>query len=434
MSTSEITKAGRLNELSAAEAARRIARGEATALALVEACLQRIAEREPTVGAWQFLDRDAARAAALAADRTASRGPLHGVPVGIKDIFDTARMPTEYGSPIYAGHRPARDAAALARLERAGAVILGKTVTTEFAYFCPGKTRNPRNPAHTPGGSSSGSAAAVADLMVPLALGSQTAGSVIRPASFCGVVGFKPSHGAIDIAGVKPFSPSLDTVGTFARTLEDTELLHRVLTGEDPGMPDLVSERPKRIGLCRSAYWDKAEAATAAAIERAADAFRRNSIEVAELELPEPCRGLNEVQQTIMAFEALLSYAAEWRRQRDKLSAKLAELLESAQGIAERHYEAALSYAAAARASFDGVFAKVDAILTPSAPGEAPHGIAATGEPVFNRQWTLLHVPCVTIPVHEGKSGLPIGVQLVGRFKRDQELLAQARWLEAELA
>ena len=433
MAPSETTKAMRLNELGAAEAARRIARGETTAAALLEACLQHIAEREAVVGAWQFLNPDAARAAALECDRKGARGPLAGVPVAVKDVFDTADMPTEYGSPIYAGHRPARDAAAAARLRRAGAVILGKTVTTEFAYFTPGKTRNPKAPAHTPGGSSSGSAAAVADFMVPLALGTQTAGSVIRPAAFCGVVGFKPSHGTIDIKGVKPFAPSLDTVGGFARSVEDIELLRRVLTGADPALPELVSERPQRIGLCRSEYWQHAEAGTVASIERVVRTFRDNDVEIAELELPESCRGLNEVQQTVMAFEARLSYGAEWRDHRDQLSPKLAELLDGAQGIPERQYEAALSRAAGARASLEQLFATMDAILTPSAPGEAPAG-TATGDPVFNRQWTLLHLPCVTLPVLKGASGLPIGVQLVGRFQRDEELLAQARWLEAELA
>src|SRR5208282_4137983 len=275
MANSAVSGVAQPNNLSASEAARRIARGELSSVALVEACLARVAKRERTVGAWQHLDADAARRTARMRDAESPRGALHGVPVGIKDIFDTADMPTTYGSDIYRQNRPSADAAAVETLRAAGAIVLGKTVSTEFAYFTPGKTSNPHNRAHTPGGSSSGSAAAVADHMVPLAIGSQTAGSVIRPAAFCGVVGFKPSHGAIDIAGVKPFSPSLDTVGTFARTLEDTELLRRVLSGEDPGIPDLVSERPKRIGLCRSAYWDKAEAATAAAIERAADALRR---------------------------------------------------------------------------------------------------------------------------------------------------------------
>ncbi|MFI4986732.1 MAG: amidase [Alphaproteobacteria bacterium] len=432
MTTADARKAERLNELGAAEAARRIASGELTAEALVEASLARIAAREATVGAWQFVAAEAARSAARACDRVKPRGPLHGVPVGIKDIFDTKDMPTEYGSPIYAGNRPAADAASVARLRRAGAVILGKTVTTEFAFFTPAKTRNPHNPAHTPGGSSSGSAAAVGDFMVPVALGSQTAGSVLRPAAYCGVVGFKPSHGAIDIAGVKPFAPSLDTVGIFSRAVEDSELVRRVLSGEDPALPDLVSERLKRVGLCRTEYWDKAEPATAAAIARVADVLRANGVEVVECELPRPCRGLNEVQQLILAFEAALSYGAELRDHAAQLSAKLREMLESGRATTESQYEAALHHAAEARAAFDGVFSGVDAILTPSAPGEAPTGLP-TGDPVFNRQWTLLHVPCLTLPVAEGPHGLPTGVQLVGRFKRDEVLLAQARWLAAEL-
>ena len=422
-----------LNELGAAEAARLIARGKLKPSELLEACLARIAEREEAVGAWQFLAPDRARAAARECERGGSRGPLAGVPVAIKDVFDTADMPTEYGSPIYAGHRPARDAAAVARLRRAGAIVVGKSVTTEFAYFTPGKTRNPHAPKHTPGGSSSGSAAAVADFMVPLAIGTQTAGSVIRPAAFCGVIGFKTSHGLVDIGGVKPFAPSLDTVGGFARTVEDIELLLRVLSDADPASPELVSERPRRIGLCRSEYWAEAGRGTAEALELAARAFRDSGVELFELELPEPCRGLNEVQQTIMAFEARLSYGVEWRDHRQLLSPKLAELLEQANAIPERTFEAALGRAAAARASIEPLFAEMDAILTPPAPGEAPAGMP-TGNPVFNRQWTLLHLPCVTLPVLKGERGLPLGIQLVGRFRRDEELLAQARWLEAELA
>ena len=433
MTLNEATTSRRLNELGAAEAARRIARGEIKPTALLEACLERIAAREGAVGAWQYLDAEAVLAAARKRAQGGLRGPLAGVPVAVKDVFDTADMPSEYGSPIYKGHRPARDAAAVARLRRAGAIVMGKTVTTEFAYFTPGKTRNPHGPAHTPGGSSSGSAAAVADFMVPLALGTQTAGSVIRPAAFCGVIGFKPSHGAVDMAGVKPFAPSLDTVGGFARAVEDIELLYRVLAGADPHLPELVSERPKRIGLCRSDYWPRAERGTEEALERAAGTFRDNGVELFELELPPPCRELNELQETVMAFEALFSYGAEWRDHRAQLSPKLLELLDGARKISERHYEEALSRAAAARASLDPLFDQMDAILTPPAPGEAPEGMA-TGDPVFNRQWTLLHLPCVTLPVAKGAHGLPLGVQLVGRFRRDEELLAQARWLEAELA
>lgn len=424
---------GAPNELSASEAARRIARGELGSTALLEACLARIAAREAVVSAWAYLDPDAALAEARARDREPPRGPLHGIPVGIKDIFDTADMPTVYGSSIYAGHRPQVDAASVRKLRAAGAVILGKTVTTEFAFFSPGKTVNPHNPAHTPGGSSSGSAASVADNMAPLAIGTQTAGSVIRPASFCGIVGFKPSHGVIDIAGVKPFAPTLDTIGTFSRSVEDADLLGRVLWGGNFDVPELVSERPRRVGYCRSDYWGEAAPEVETALERMAQVLREADIEVIDLELPEACRGLNEEQEIITAFEAHFSFAAEWRDHAARMSAKLLELLEMGRSIPASRYEVALRRAAAARAAFDGVFGSIGLVLTPSAQGEAPRGLESTGNPVFNRQWTLLHVPCVTLPVADGPQGLPVGAQLIGRFKRDHELLAQARWLEAEL-
>jgi amidase len=433
MSISAAGAAEGLNELGAAEAARRIARGELTSTALVEACLARIAAREPVVGAWQFIDPDGARAEARRRDAEKPKGALHGVPIGVKDIFDTADMPTTYGSPIYAGHRPQLDAAAVMSLRAAGAVILGKTVTTEFAYFTPGKTANPHDPTHTPGGSSSGSAAAVADGMVPAALGTQTAGSVIRPAAYCGVVGFKPSHRRIDISGAKSFAPSLDTVGVLARQVEDVDLIGRLLWGENAARPELVLERPKRVGFYRTHYWGQAEHATRAALERVLETLRHHHVEVSELELPEPCRDLNGIQQTIMAFEARLSYGGEWRDHADQLSPKLRELLEGARTITDATFEAALHQAAAARVAFEAVFEQLDLIVTPSAPGEAPAGTQATGDPVFNRMWTTLHVPCLTLPAGEGPGGLPVGVQLVGRFRGDHELLAQARWLEAEM-
>ena len=434
MASSTAIGAEQLNKLSATEAARRISQGELRSIDLVEACLARIAKRERIVGAWQYLDPDAARDAARARDSERPLGLLHGVPVGIKDIYDTADMPTSYGSPIYKDHRPRADAAAVARLRDAGAIVLGKTVTTEFAYFTPGKTSNPHNRAYSPGGSSSGSAAAVADDMVPLAIGSQTAGSVIRPAAFCGVVGFKPSHGLIDIAGAKPFSPSLDTIGAFSRSIEDAELIGRALMGEDAKAPELAFERPRRIGICRTEYWAEAGPATSVVLESAATILRTRGVEVAELALPEVCRGLAEEQQLIMGFEARLSYASEWRDHADQLSAMLLQFLEESRTISETRYAAALQRAALARAAFDALFETFDLLLTPSAPGEAPYGLHATGDPIFNRIWTLLHVPCVTLPVTTGPHGLPLGVQLVGRNRHDHSLLALARWVEAELA
>ena len=423
----------RANELGACEAARRIARAELSSEALTRACLERIAERDAVVGAWQYLDPDAALAEARARDRAPSRHPLHGMPIGIKDIFDTADMPTCYGSPTYEGHRPSVDAAIVRKLREAGAVLLGKTVTTEFAYSSPAKTANPHAPMHTPGGSSSGSAAAVADFMVPLASGTQTGGSVIRPAAFCGVVGFKPSHGVIDMAGIKPLAPSLDTAGLFARSVEDADLLGLILMGEDSRILELITERPRRVGYCRTEHWGRAEPATVSALDQVAARIKHAGVEVVELELPDPFRGVADEHQTIMAFEAHLALAAEWRDHADKMSAKILELLQEGRACPEGRYEAALRCAAAARAAFEGVMTSHDLLITPSAPGEAPAGKTTIGDPAFNRIWTLLHVPCVTLPVSRGPHGLPIGVQLIGRFKADRQLLAQARWIEAEL-
>lgn len=421
------------NDLTAAAAARRIAHGNLTSVELVEACLARIAVRELEVGAWIYLDPKAALTAAEACDRAASRGPLHGVPVGVKDIFDTEDMPTEYGTPIYAGHRPRADAASVRRLRAAGAIVLGKTVTTEFAHIFPGKTKHPRNPAHTPGGSSSGSAAAVADRMIPLAVGTQTAGSVIRPAAFCGIVGFKPSHGRIEIAGVKPLAPSLDTIGAFARSVEDADLIGRVLWGESTSVPELVSERPRRVGYCRTESWDQAEAGVEQALDRVAAALRAAGVEVIDLELPQACRGLVEAQQIIQPFETRLSLAADWRDHGDRMSAQLRSQIERGAAISAERYEAALHHGAAARTAIESVFDRVDLILAPSARGEAPFSLETTGDPIFNRAWTLLHLPCITLPVMDGPHALPLGAQLIGRHKRDHELLARARWIEAEL-
>jgi amidase len=289
----------------ALEAARRIADGSLTSEALVRACLERISEREPVVRAWQHLDLDAALKIARQVDQFGS-GPLKGIPIGVKDIIDTADMPTGYGSPLYETFRPPRDAACVALARHAGALILGKTVTTEFAYFQPGRTRNPHDPARTPGGSSSGSAAAVASGMVPLAFGTQTAGSIIRPASFCGCVGYKPTFGLIDRTGVRPFADSLDTIEVFASTVQDAAFFASTIAGRpDLRITDEVF-RP-RIGLTRTHAWEAAEPATATAIDEAAARLRATGLEVREVALPDRWRGLLEAQKTIMAFEAARS-------------------------------------------------------------------------------------------------------------------------------
>jgi Asp-tRNA(Asn)/Glu-tRNA(Gln) amidotransferase A subunit family amidase len=423
-----------LRSLSIQEAAERIAAGRLTAEALVTAFLARIAAREKTVGAWHYLDREAALATARWRDNEAPRGPLHGVPIAVKDLIDTADMPTAYGSPIYHGHRPAADASCVALMRAAGAIVLGKTVTTEFACFTPGKTANPHNPAHTPGGSSSGSAAAVAAGMAPLAFGTQTAGSVIRPAAYCGVIGYKPSFGVINRAGVKPLADSLDTIGVMARTVADAAFCVGVLAER----PALRRVRPPafapRFGLYRTPLWDMAEAATAAALDAARAALEGAGAAVGELAIAPEHEGLNPAQEQIMGFELVRALAYERLEHSAELSPALARLLDAGLAVGAEDYDRARACAAAARARLPEFFGGCDAVLVPAAPGEAPAGLGATGDPVFNRMWTLLGVPCVTVPARWGASGLPTGVQLVGRVGDDAHLLAAALFLERALA
>jgi len=415
-------------------AAQEIAARRLSAEALTAACLDRIAAHEGVVGAWHYLDRDAALAAARHRDSEPPRGPLHGIPIAVKDLIDTADMPTGYGSPIYEGHRPAADAACVALARAAGAVVLGKTVTTEFACFTPGKTTNPKNPAHSPGGSSSGSAAAVADGMVPLAFGTQTAGSVIRPASYCGCVGYKPSFGVIPRAGVKPLADSLDTIGVMARTVEDAAFFTGVLT-ERPAVRDVkMPASPPRFGLYRTPMWGEAEPSTMAALDRARAALERAGAWIAEIVVPPEHQGLTAAQETIMGFELVRALAYERLAHSAELSPRLAQQLDQGLTVGADAYDAAIAETNAARARLDGFIGPCDAMLTPAAPGEGPPGLGYTGNPVFNRMWTLLGVPCVTMPAVWGDSGLPTGVQLVGRVGDDARLMAAGLFLERALA
>jgi amidase len=424
---------GGLERLTVSEAARRIAAGEITSEALVAACLARIAARESEVGAWTFLDPAAALEQAREADAAPSRGPLHGVPIGIKDIIDTADMPTAYGSPIYEGHRPAADAACVALLREAGAVILGKTVTTEFAAVTAGKTRNPRNLAHTPGGSSSGSAAAVADRMVPAALGTQTVGSTIRPASLCGVVGFKPTYQALSYAGVKAQSESLDTLGLMARSVNDIRLLHGVLSAGRVPEAAPAPETPPRLAFCRTAHWAKIEPAAAAAMEAAQTKLRAAGAWIEEVELAKPFAEAIDAQWLILRFEFARAMSFERTRRRDLLSERLRGLLDDGIKIAPADHAAAQALARTCRAEIAGVFERFDAILTPAAAGEAPEGLHGPSDLLFQRLWTLLHLPAITLPGMTGPRGLPIGIQLVGPYNGDARLLDAARWAEPVL-
>ncbi|HYL90281.1 MAG TPA: amidase [Burkholderiales bacterium] len=437
-------------QLSAAEAARCIAQGQLTAEELVGACLERIRAVEPAVQAWQFLDEEHALAQARAADERRRSGEpvgaLNGIPVGIKDIIDTGDMPTENGTVLHKGRTPGRDAAVVAKLRASGAVIMGKTVTTECAYFNPGKTRNPHNPEHTPGGSSSGSAAAVAAQMVPLALGSQTAGSVIRPGAFCGDYAFKPTHGLIPRTGVLQLSRTLDHVGLFARSLDDLALLAEELTGYDEGDPDtrprarvpfsaVLSEEPPlppKFAFIKTPHWERVDADAKEAYGELVEALGDR---VEEVEMAPSARDAWDWQRTIMEAEMAANLEPLWNAGREKLSERLRGLIERGRETRAVDYQRALRMVPPVVESFDELFMeRYDAILTPPALGTAPKGLGATGDPVFCVLWTLLGMPAVTLPLMRGANGLPLGVQVVGRRNFDARLLRTARWLEKKLA
>jgi len=413
-----------LADLGVAEALSLLRRRQISSEELVRALLARVELDEPRVEAFALLDAGEALRAARRVDRARHRPPLAGLPVAVKDIIDTAGMATERGTPIHAGRVPEKDAEVVARLRAAGAVILGKTVTTEFAYYRPGKTRNPHDPARTPGGSSSGSAAAVAAGFAPAALGTQTAGSVIRPASYCGVVGMKLTHGAVPLEGVSPFAPSLDTLGVFARHPRDLPpLLEGMGLAPRPGAPP---PGPPRVGLCRTDQWALATPAARAVLESAARAFARAGAEVREVGLGSGAEGLFDAQKTVMAFEAARGFA-ELRRSREKdLSPVLLDLIRSGEATRASEYAAARACARRGSAALSRLWSGSDVLLTPAAAGEAPLGLGSTGDPAFNRIWTLLGAPCVAVPAGTGPAGMPIGVQLVGACGGDHALAAAA--------
>jgi len=422
-----------LERLGAAEAVRRLAAREITSVALVEACLNRIREREPQVQAWACFDRDAALARAREIDRAGARGLLAGVPIAVKDVIDTAELPTQYNSPIYRGYRPRADAACVALARREGAIVLGKTVTTEFASRTPGPTRNPHDLAHTPGGSSSGTAAAVADFMVPFGFGTQTGGSVIRPAAYCGVVGYKPTYGTINCAGLKHLSESLDTIGVMARGVADCALLVHAVSSRK--LPDFDSAlAAPRIGLCRTSRANDALPETHAALEAAASALSARGAQVRELALPAHFDRLYDEQLVISGFDAAHAMAWEMNAHPEGLSDHMRKHIAKHLETPHAEYAEALRHARECRAEFAAVTGGIDVLLTPSAPGYAPQGIAGTGSSLFNRNWTTLHLPCVTIPAPRAGGGLPLGLQLVGRHDEDERVLLAAEWVRRALA
>jgi amidase len=422
-----------LIKLSATEAAARIAAGTLKSEALVAACLERIGQREKDVQAWAFMDPGLALAQARARDKEPRRTRLHGIPVGVKDVLDTADLPTEYGSPIYRGNRTTCDAACVAQVKELGGVILGKTVTTEFATRHPGKTRNPHNIRHTPGGSSQGSAAAVADWMVPLAFGTQTTSSVIRPAAYCGVVGYKPSFGLVNRAGVKALSDSLDTIGTLTRTVPDAALIVEELSGAPVTSFVAVAGMKPRIGFCRTPYWSHADRATQEALEQALPRLARAGARMGEVDLDGEFARMVEVQVTISTYEMFRALAYERTRFPELISYHLTARLQGGGRVTRAEYEAAQAIAQRCRARLADIHREYDALLSPSAMGEAPEGLASTGEPTFGASWTVLHCPAVTVPVFRGPQGLPIGAQITGPLGKDGATLLCAEWVHRAL-
>ncbi len=443
------TSVEELTALSASEAARLIADGTITSQELVSACLARSRERDPQVGAWAYLDPDHALQQAQRLDEWRSKGrgigPLHGVPVALKDIIDTADMPTCNGTPLHAGRQPRKDAAIAAQLRSAGAVIIGKTVTAELAVYAPGKTRNPHAPEHTPGGSSSGSAAAVAAGMVPLSVGTQTAGSIIRPSSFCGVYGFKPTHGTVSRTGVLLQSPPLDTPGVFARTLDDLALIMDTISGYDQKDWDM---RPRSRGalvdtarqtpaitpvfaFVKTPVWEEhAEAMTKEAFAELAEALGENCDEA---DLPEVFAKAWEWQRILQIADIAKNFGPLVDKAPDSASDIMREMIAEGRVIKAVDYNLAVEMRHVLNAGLDQIFNRYDAILTPSAPGPAPKGIESTGSPVFNALWTYCGVPCVSLPLLD-IDGMPLGVQLVGSRFDDGRLLRTANWLVQHLA
>lgn len=425
-------KRGAIRALSATELAAQLQQRSLSAESVVEAFQERIAEREPVLNAWTALAGEAALARARELDRGPILGPLHGLPIGAKDLFDTVDLPTAYGSPIYAGQQPLADAAPVALARAAGAVILGKTVTTEFATYQPGPTRNPHHLDHTPGGSSSGSAAAVADRMTPLAFGSQTAASIIRPASFCGVVGYKPSFGRLTRAGVKSLAESLDTIGGFGTSVDDVGLLLGALSGDASLITLPTLHSAPRIGLFHTA-WDQTRPETRAAMVLAHKALSRVGARVVEAKVPERCAAMAQTHVEVMAYEAARALAFERQAHRTQLSPGLAQMLDAGAAMSYEQYRGLKEAAELARQDLLALFGDYDVLLAPSAAGVAPLAASGTGDPLFCRMWSLFGLPCVHLPFASGPLGLPVGLQVVAPFNEDTRCLSMAKWVHERL-
>jgi len=417
--------------LSAVDVAAQLRTGELSAREYAQALLERVHQREPEVRAWIHLDEQQLLSQADAADKAlaagAACGALHGVPVGVKDIIDTADMPTENGTVLHQGRQPREDALVVSRVRAAGGLIMGKTVTTELATYAPGKTRNPHDASHTPGGSSSGSAAAVAAGMVPLAIGTQTNGSVIRPASFCGVVGFKPTSTWIPRTGVLQQSPAFDQVGVFARSVDDAALLVQCIAGRDLAHFSAPTEAAApRFGFARTPMWGRMAPDAQAVFTEFVKTLGQA---IADAQLPSDAAAVYDLHRTLMEADIAHSFHAEYVRGGDRLSGSLRSQIERGRAVTSADYKRALDRRDEIAQAFDGIFQSFDAILTPAALGTAPSGLGSTGDPIMCTLWTFTGQPAITIPLLKGANGLPIGVQLVGRRDGDAELLRTARWL-----
>jgi Asp-tRNA(Asn)/Glu-tRNA(Gln) amidotransferase A subunit family amidase len=419
--------------LSALELAGRIEGGEITPADVLDLCAEAIAEREEEIGAFATLDLDRARQRAQ--DRAAGliAAPLHGLPVGVKDLFDTADLPTAYGSPIYAGHRPASDAALVSMIRRAGGIILGKTVMTPLAFFDPAGTRNPHNPEHTPGGSSSGAAAAIAAGMLPITVGTQTGGSIIRPAAYCGVAGYKASFKLLPIVGGKPLAWSLDTAGFFAASTADVAFAATAITGRDLRI-DRAQPAAPRIALVRTHVWAEASDAMQTAVEHAARVASRAGARIEEVRLPPIFEDAFRAHGTIQDYEAYRALAFEYDYHRDEIGPKLRAMLDEASKISADDYDSARRTARRARQALADLMTDTDVLITPSAPGAAPKTLRSTGVTTFNRLWTLMGAPCINVAGEVDPAHLPLGVQIVGRFARDRSALEAALFIEQAIA
>ena len=423
-----------LNELTASEVAAAVNAGKTTCEAVTRACIDRIAARDKQVQAWQYFDPEQALAAARALDRSGIKGPLLGVPFNVKDIIDTSDMPTEYGSPIYAGFRPRADAACVALSRKAGAVLLGKAVTTEFANFHPSRTHNPLDLTRTPGGSSAGSAAAVADFMVALSVGSQTSGSTVRPASFCGVYGYRPTLGELRCAGMMEAAASLDTVGLIARSIEDIALYRDVLLGTPP-VPIAGKTSAPRIGFCRTHLWPLLEPSTQKLFENAAQKLARAGATVTDVDLPKDFEGIPDAHRLISGFEFARNLTWEVENHWDKISETLRKgRLTDGLSCSYEAYLEARALAERCRQLIAPILDNYDVLLTACATGEAPVGFATTGNAKLALIWTTMHVPAISVPAFSGPNGMPVGAYIIGKLHRDRELFAFARWIHQKLA